>query len=237
MSRDSSQGRSQVGPKGLGRAVVILGWGLGALLLTGCEEDKPQTSVTRDRNQAVLAKTSAEATAAPRQAPSAANTASLTPKPHKALCGGKLQPGYALPEARLKHVGEGSGDVVFTGKWVWLNFWAAWCEPCKEEIPRLLGWEKTLTAQGKKFAVFFITLDDDERQLNAFLSGQGSDGLRGSFWLKEGKPRETWLRAARLDPDPNLPFHMLLDPKGEVRCVIQGAVEDRDLADLKRLID
>lgn len=211
-------------------------WGLGALLLAGCEEEKPQTSVTRDRNQAVLAKTSAEATAEPKQAPSAGKTANLTPKPRKALCGGKLSPGYALPDTKLPHVGKGGGELVPPGKWVWLNFWAAWCEPCKEEIPLLLGWQKTLTAEGVKFAVSFITLDDDQRQLDAFLNSQGSDGLQGSFWLKEGKPRETWLTAAKLDPDPNLPFHALIDPKGEVRCVVQGAVEDRDFEGLKRLI-
>ncbi|MCB9585236.1 MAG: TlpA family protein disulfide reductase [Polyangiaceae bacterium] len=216
---------------------VCFFWGLGALLLTGCDEEKPQTSVTRDRNQAVLAKTSAEANSEPKQAPSSAKTENLTPKPHKALCGGKLSPGYALPDTKLDHVGKASGDLVPAGKWVWLNFWAAWCEPCKEEIPRLLGWQKTLTGEGKKFAVSFITLDDDQRQLDAFLKGQSSEGLQGSYWLKEGKPRESWLTAAKLDPDPNLPFHVLLDPKGEVRCVIQGAVEDRDLPDLRKLIE
>ncbi|MEZ4231701.1 MAG: TlpA disulfide reductase family protein [Polyangiaceae bacterium] len=237
MRLDSSQRRSSRPWVRSSSARVFLGLGLGALLLAACDEEQPQTSVTRDRNQAVLAKTSAEATPAAKQAPSVARTAGLTPRPHKKLCGGKLSAGYELPDTKLDHVGDGGGDLVPAGKWVWLNFWAAWCEPCKEEIPRLLGWQKTLTSEGKKFAVSFITLDDDQRQLDAFMKSQGSDGLRGSYWLKEGKPRETWLTAARLDPDPNLPFHVLLDPKGEVRCVIQGAIEDRDLPDLRSLID
>jgi hypothetical protein len=72
--------------------------------------------------------------------------------------------------------------------------------------------------------------------LSGFLSAQPPSGLRRSYWLKEGKEREEWLKGAGLESDPDLPFHLLFDPKGKLRCVVKGALEDSDLATLKTLI-
>ncbi len=216
-----------------------------AAQLVGCDDATNKPSVTRDRNQVVLAKGSSSAGTLSARSSRAvlgqagARGAAPRPanKPRKKLCDGALKPGYALPDTKLPVVGRGDGQALVPGgKWVWVNFWAAWCEPCKEEIPRLLAWQARLRQSGVPFALSFITLDDDQRQLDAFLASQPANGLRHSFWLKEGAPRETWLKAAKLDPDPNLPFHVLLDTKGEVRCVIDGAVEDADYADLAALV-
>jgi hypothetical protein len=82
-----------------------------------------------------------------------------------------------------------------------------------------------------------VSLDDDERQLEKFLSEQPAGGLRATYWLKEGREREDWLSGAGVDPDPELPVHLLLDDKGKIRCRVQGAVEDADFASLVRLLD
>jgi len=137
-----------------------------------------------------------------------------------------VKSGSGLPEAL----------AVGSGKWTWVNFWAAWCAPCKEEIPRLLGFEQKLAASGAAFRLSFISLDDDERQLHDFLEGQPSTGLHASYWLKEGSEREDWLKSAGQSPDAPLPFHLLIDPKGKIRCAIQGAVEDGDYVEISSIV-
>jgi thiol-disulfide isomerase/thioredoxin len=122
------------------------------------------------------------------------------------------------------------------GGFTWVNFWAAWCAPCKEEIPRLLQFQQELAKSSPGFKLAFISLDDDERQLSAFVSAQPPSGLRRTWWLKEGKEREDWLKAASVDADPDLPFHLLFDAKGKLRCLVKGALEDADLATLKTLV-
>jgi peroxiredoxin len=47
----------------------------------------------------------------------------------------------------------------FRGKTVLLDFWATWCEPCKESIPRYIKMQERLRSKG--FVV--IGIDEDEK--------------------------------------------------------------------------
>ncbi|HEY3256784.1 MAG TPA: TlpA disulfide reductase family protein [Polyangiaceae bacterium] len=152
------------------------------------------------------------------------------------------EPGRDLPRRSISRAqADGEKELpeslaVGAGKWTWINFWAAWCVPCKEEIPRLLAWSKQLTAQGKHFRVAFVSLDDDARQLETFLQSQPPTGLRSTYWLRDGEQRRRWLQDAAIDTDPELPAHLLVDPRGRLRCRVQGAVEDRDFARVATLV-
>lgn len=198
------------------------------LALAACSEgERPAPPpVSTSRNNAVLAasaKPSAPASGA------AAPTAKAAPRD---LCAGqKERPG---PRGSLKtRSAAGAGDLPSTiafgaGKWVWLNFWAAWCGPCKEEMPRLLAWHDRLRKAGVLIDLAFVSLDDDERQLERFLEAQPSSGVRASYWLEEGAGRTSFLSSLGLKDTPELPVQALVSPNGQLACLVQGAVEDRD---------
>jgi thiol-disulfide isomerase/thioredoxin len=221
---------------------LSLGLSLGALI--GCDtvSEKDAPMVTRERSQAIAQKGPVTASTVATVAVKASEPAA--PKKPRTLCAGKLaEPGHSLPTK--KHVSRAAAKgtpelpeslTIGAGKWTWLNFWAAWCAPCKEEIPRLLGFEQKLSASGAAFRLSFVSLDDDERQLQDFLASKDNAGLRASYWLKEGKEREDWLKSAGQNPDAPLPFHLLVDPKGKIRCAVQGALEDGDYAEISGLV-
>jgi thiol-disulfide isomerase/thioredoxin len=119
-------------------------------------------------------------------------------------------------------------------RWTWINFWAAWCVPCKEELPLLFSWQKSL---GEQVQFVFVSLDDDERQLHEFLERQPDAGLKNSYWLPDGELRQTWLRALDLESEPELPLQLLVDPKGMLRCRVEGAVEAKDRATLAGIVE
>jgi thiol-disulfide isomerase/thioredoxin len=212
-----------------------------ALLLVACESptDKKPVSAPLERSQVVEAK-GPQAASAP--VPVTRVVASSAPKAPRALCAGQMSaPGRAAPKKPLSQ-NLASGEAALSealplgGGYTWVNFWAAWCAPCKEEIPRLFRFQQELAKSSPGFELSFISLDDDERQLTAFLGSQPASGLRRTYWLKEGKEREEWLKAAGLEADPELPFHLLFDPKGKLRCVVKGALEDSDLAALRAVV-
>ena len=206
---------------------------------TVSEKDAPMA--TNERSQAITQKGPVTLSTPATIAVKATEAAAAAKKP-RSLCAGKLsEPGHALAK---KHVSRAAAKgapelpeqlAVGGGKWTWLNFWAAWCAPCKEEIPRLLGFEQKLQASGS-FRLTFVSLDDDERQLHDFLDSQPGSGLHASYWLKEGSEREDWLKSAGQNPDAPLPFHLLVDPKGKIRCTIQGAVEDGDYTEISGIV-
>jgi thiol-disulfide isomerase/thioredoxin len=215
----------------------------GAVLVTlGCESpgDKKPVSAPLERSQIVEAKAGdAPPSAAPQVVPVVASSA---PKAPRVLCAGQLSgPGRAVPKKPVSQsVASGEAalpeNLQLGGGYTWVNFWAAWCAPCKEEIPRLLRFEQELVKASPGFKLNFVSLDDDERQLGGFLTAQPPSGLRRSYWLKEGKERDEWLKGAGIDADPDLPFHLLFDAKSRLRCVVKGALEDADLATLRNLV-
>ena len=63
--------------------------------------------------------------------------------------------------------------------------------------------------------------------MRRFLEAQPKDGVRATYWLPEGE-RAGWLGSLGLKESPQLPVQILVAPSGQVACVIEGAVEDRD---------
>jgi len=64
------------------------------------------------------------------------------------------------PDFNLKNL---DGDTVtlkdFKGKTILLNFWATWCQPCKEELPSMQRLYKELAARGVE--VVAVSIDRD----------------------------------------------------------------------------
>jgi thiol-disulfide isomerase/thioredoxin len=223
------------------RLVALAPLALAGLALASCESpgDKKPVSAPLERSQ-VVAANPALAVAPTPVTPVVASSAPQ--KAPRAICAGQISaPGRAAPKKPLSQIaatGEAAlpAELPLGAGYTWVNFWAAWCAPCKEEIPRLLRFQQELAKTSSGFKLSFISLDDDERQLSGFLGSQPPSGLRRTYWLKEGKEREDWLKAAGLDADPELPFHLLFDAKGKLRCVVKGAVEDSDLPALTALV-
>lgn len=205
----------------------------------GCEaaDEAPPKS----RVQAVMTEPGSEkvepAPEPPRAAPAVA------PKPPRApLCDGQLDDEpvpfkpKSLPERlSLDTTRELPRDPLERqrGRWTWVNFWAAWCVPCKQELPILFQWQKALEASVR---FRFVSFDDDERQLRDFLTREGPDGLTATYWLPDGATRQAWLAALKLSAEPELPLQLLIDPNGRLRCRVQGAIEPEDLATLERIV-
>ncbi|WP_237244400.1 MULTISPECIES: TlpA disulfide reductase family protein [Sorangium] len=211
-------------------------------LAGGCEGDKADLPTPptpgQGRSNAVTAPGGAAATSARAPASAAAPAAQAAPR---LLCAGQ-SPRPAPSAGGLTAVaaqGEEAppASIGFgVGKWVWVNFWAAWCKPCLEEMPRLLGWQQKLRASGVLIDLAFISIDDDERQLSRFLEAQPGNGVRASYWLPDGPHRAGWLRALGVKEATELPIHAIASPSGQVTCVIQGAVEDSDYPTIAALL-
>jgi thiol-disulfide isomerase/thioredoxin len=201
----------------------------GAVSSLGCDtgkSDLPPPPPITGRSNAVAAK---DGGAAPLPSPS--GHAQAAPRPPRQLCAGQTpRPGPKGTPKTATAPGESAPPLPIpfgVGKWTWVNLWAGWCIPCKEEIPRLLGFQSKLAAAGVLIDLVFVSIDDDERELLRFLSDQPKPGgLRASYWLPDGELRKSWLSAFGVGGE--LPVQALFAPSGQVACVVHGGIEDRD---------
>jgi thiol-disulfide isomerase/thioredoxin len=202
----------------------------------GCEESnsRSDSGAPTKRNEAILASGTVPSSRAPT---SSSPIHPAPPARPKLLCAG-APINRAMPSERLGHAeaptAAALGETIPTGgRWAWINLWAAWCVPCKEEMPRLLQWQSRLASS---MNLHFLSLDDDQRQLLRFLEAQPSNGVRASYWLPEGSARDGWLGALRIKSSPQLPIQILVNPQGRVHCVIEGAVEDSDFTQVASIV-
>jgi thiol-disulfide isomerase/thioredoxin len=198
-----------------------------ALALTACDDTKPDVAPPppmTGRANAVTAKPTATTP------PPAASTAAPA-GPARQLCAGQKPRNAPKGTPKVAAAPDATPPPATmplgVGKWTWINLWAAWCGPCKEEMPRLIGWQKKLSDAGVMIDLAFVSLDDDERQMRRFLETQPAGGVKATYWLPEGE-RGGWLGSVGLKESPQLPVQILVAPSGQVACVIEGAVEDRD---------
>jgi cytochrome c biogenesis protein CcmG, thiol:disulfide interchange protein DsbE len=128
--------------------------------------------------------------------------------------------GEAAPTSPLPHLeGEGSGSLAdYRGRWVLVNFWASWCEPCREEAPALERFQRRHGDAG------FTVLGVDSRDL----SGDGRAFVR-RFGLSYPQLRDGNGDAAHEYGTTGVPENFLVDPAGKVRLLVRGPVSEEYL--------
>jgi cytochrome c biogenesis protein CcmG/thiol:disulfide interchange protein DsbE len=132
--------------------------------------------------------------------------------------GGSLAVGDRAPDKALTRLGQpGMGEIAdYHGKWVLVNFWASWCEPCKAEAPALESFQNAHEADG--FTVLGINLDDTTGDALDFVRRYGLTYPQ----LREGDGGD------RRDAYgmTGFPESFLIDPQGDVALIRRGAVTE-----------
>jgi cytochrome c biogenesis protein CcmG, thiol:disulfide interchange protein DsbE len=123
----------------------------------------------------------------------------------------RLALGEPVPDAPLPRLkGGGSGSPAdYRGRWVLVNFWASWCDPCQEEAPALERFHRQ--HGGPKFTVLGIDSRD--------LTGDGRDFVR-RYGLSYPQLRDGDGDAAHEFGTTGVPENFLIDPAGKVRLLI-----------------
>ncbi len=80
----------------------------------------------------------------------------------------KAWDGSTTPPLVLRDLDGKSHDLAaYRGQVVLVNYWATWCEPCRDEMPAIQRLKNRLS--GKPFAVLAVNLDEPESRIRNFL--------------------------------------------------------------------
>lgn len=115
------------------------------------------------------------------------------------------------------------GDL--RGKIVVVNFWATWCGPCQEELPRLRKLAADWTGKDVEFVAVSIDERKDEGKIEPLLEKLGvTPG--GNFAVWEGSSEYT-MQSFGLGGV--VPGTVVVDAKGEIVTRIEGEARNADV--------
>jgi peroxiredoxin len=138
-----------------------------------------------------------------------------------AVTKGQKAPGFDLPTLKGSRV----SLKGLVGKVVVLDFWAQWCEPCKQELPEL---EKLAKAYAGK--AVFVGVNLDKTSSNA-------DRLARQLGLSFDVALDPSGSVAGTYDLPKMPTSFVIDRKGIVRYVHEGFEGAGDVARFRRELD
>ena len=109
--------------------------------------------------------------------------------------------------------------AALRGKVVLVDFWATWCDPCRDEIPRLVELQRARAARGLQ--VVGISMDDSAAPVKSLY-----DQLHMNYPVALGDAA----LGERFGGVLGLPVKVLVDREGRIASKHEGAIEPQTLA-------
>jgi peroxiredoxin len=130
-------------------------------------------------------------------------------------------PEITMPDASGKMVSLSS----FKGKYVFVDFWASWCGPCRNENPNVVAAYQKF--KDKNFTILGVSLDEGKEE---WLQAVKDDGLA---WTQISDMKKWESPVAGQYKFDGIPFNVLLDPSGKIIASgLRGADLDKKLTEL-----
>ncbi len=133
----------------------------------------------------------------------------------KGSAGGMVKEGSTAPEFILKDpAGREVTLASLRGKVVFLNFWATWCPPCKEEIPSMVRLNQAMA--GKPFQMLAVSIDE------------GGKGAVEAYFARTGLNLPTLYdqdqRVGKMYGITGVPETFIIDAKGVILKKVIGGM-------------
>jgi thiol-disulfide isomerase/thioredoxin len=128
----------------------------------------------------------------------------------------------SVPKLSLKDLsGQTQKLSALRGKVVVLNFWATWCEPCQEELPRLSKLAQSYAGKNVQFVAVSIDAARDREKIEPLLRR-----LNVNLDVWTGADLDTLEKFGLRNVVPGT---MVIDETGQIVTRVMGEARDEDV--------
>jgi thiol-disulfide isomerase/thioredoxin len=128
---------------------------------------------------------------------------------------GDAQIGQPAPDFTVTRLDTGEAVKLsdFRGRPVWINFWATWCGPCKEEMPRM---QAIYEAQrNTDLVILGVDFREDAATVRQFVSAGGF----GWTFVLDADARAAWSYFVI-----GIPTHVFVNRDGTIRDIVSAGL-------------
>ncbi len=133
---------------------------------------------------------------------------------------GNVSPGFDYEN----HKGGKTKLDDLRGKYVYIDVWATWCGPCRQEIPYLQAIEEKYHGKNIAFVSISADVDKDHEKWKKFVTDKNLGGIQ---LFADKNWESAFLQAYGID---SIPRFILIDPKGVVVSADAARPSDPALA-------
>jgi peroxiredoxin len=139
----------------------------------------------------------------------------------------KLQPGQPAPSISYPdHLGKLQGLEKYKGKYLLVDFWASWCGPCRQAIPKVKELYSAYKDRG--FEVVSISIDTDK---NAWRKAMADEAMPWEQLLSDNKDK-----TMEMYQFSGIPTLYLIDRDGKIVTKFTGYGPDAE-KEIKNVIE
>jgi len=121
------------------------------------------------------------------------------------ITSGKISPDFTFKDFNDKHTTLNN----FKGKYVYIDIWATWCEPCKDELEPLQDLNKAFK-NNIEFVSISVDYLRDIEQWKEFIT---TNKLMGTQLIADNNWYSDFIRAYKIT---TIPRFILIDPEGKI---------------------
>ena len=122
--------------------------------------------------------------------------------------------------------------VAHKGRALLVNFWATWCEPCREEMPALMR-----AAEGfktKDLGVVLVSLDSLKTGPASVPKFLAASKIPFVCWLLKSRDPQVFIDTVDKNWDGSLPFTMIYGRDGKPAAKLAGQQTEKSFAEAIR---
>jgi len=118
------------------------------------------------------------------------------------------------------------------GRVLLVNFWATWCEPCREEMPALV--RAAAGFKTKDLAVVLVSLDSQKTGPASVPKFLAASKIPFVCWLVKSHDPQVFIDTVDKNWDGSLPFTMIYGRDGKPAAKLAGQQTEKSFAEAIR---